>query len=233
MEYKAWAFLDLETHKVIYSERAEFDERYFPGLKKAGRAGLSADPPLAGSPTDMDLLDDMPELLGEGGDGGDDAPPAPPAPGAPVALDAPNQAPPAMRDQFPSPAPAPTRPDPPTTLGKRPAPPPSPPAPPHPPALPVGCQPRSCSATPVAGPSTRPQRIQRPPEQWNMRQHPEAALAHRDKKPRTQAPVHDPATDYRDPTPFQEESEEVNKSDDELLLKGLVANGAKTLPAYD
>lgn len=39
--YKAWKFVSLETGKVIISERADFDERNFPGLKGQRFEGLS------------------------------------------------------------------------------------------------------------------------------------------------------------------------------------------------
>ena len=35
--YKAWRFYNPNTRKVIISERAEFDERYFPGLTMDSR----------------------------------------------------------------------------------------------------------------------------------------------------------------------------------------------------
>ena len=41
--YKGWKFYNPVTKKVIISERADFDERCFPGLKKAN---MPADPPL-------------------------------------------------------------------------------------------------------------------------------------------------------------------------------------------
>ena len=33
--YKGWKFYNPTTKKTIISERADFDERYFPGLKNA------------------------------------------------------------------------------------------------------------------------------------------------------------------------------------------------------
>ena len=32
--FKGWKFYNPNTGKVVISERAEFDERFFPGLKK-------------------------------------------------------------------------------------------------------------------------------------------------------------------------------------------------------
>ena len=34
--YKEWKFYNPTTKKVVISERAEFDERYYPGLKRSG-----------------------------------------------------------------------------------------------------------------------------------------------------------------------------------------------------
>ena len=40
--YKGWKFYNPTTRKVVMSERADFDERYYPGLK---RAHSSSSPP--------------------------------------------------------------------------------------------------------------------------------------------------------------------------------------------
>jgi len=38
--YKGWKFYIPSTKKAVISERADFDERYFPGLKKDLLAAL-------------------------------------------------------------------------------------------------------------------------------------------------------------------------------------------------
>src|SRR5882762_2597585 len=64
--YKGWKFYIPSTKKAVISERADFDERYFPGLKKDSLAALPNNyyPPAA-----PPQIVQMPELAG------DDAPP--------------------------------------------------------------------------------------------------------------------------------------------------------------
>lgn len=64
--YKGWKFYNPETKKVIISERAEFDERYFPGLK----GEKSSTQP--GQPLPLDPLEpsDTVQVQDLGGDGG-------------------------------------------------------------------------------------------------------------------------------------------------------------------
>jgi hypothetical protein len=63
--YKGWKFYIPSTKKAVISERADFDERYFPGLKKDSLAAL----PNNYYPPAPPQIVQMPEL------GGDDVPP--------------------------------------------------------------------------------------------------------------------------------------------------------------
>src|SRR5262249_36836300 len=84
-EYKGWKFYNPVTKCIIISERADFDERYFPGLKKP-----ISDPPLTSllkssnplsnnstisisSPDDLDLPP-LPPAPDSGGNGVPDVP---------------------------------------------------------------------------------------------------------------------------------------------------------------
>jgi hypothetical protein len=101
--YKGWLFYNPTTKKTIISERAEFDERYFPGLRAPPRP--SAPPPplptidLTVKPDNEDS--DVYSGLDFGGDDSDDSDepnPVPmqtaPAPAPPAAVPAPLPAPP-------------------------------------------------------------------------------------------------------------------------------------------
>ena len=65
--YKAWKFISLATGKVIIAERADFDERTFPGLKGQRFEGLSdaleADALTPSHSTNWGGLDDYSVLL--------------------------------------------------------------------------------------------------------------------------------------------------------------------------
>jgi len=107
--YKAWKFYNPVTKKFVISERAIFDERYFPGLAKSP-AGLPPVPAVSDLPGDSVQADKLPDV--EGGvsyDSDDDYhghtrvhhPPAPaPAP-------APALQPPALAFEPPAPSPSP------------------------------------------------------------------------------------------------------------------------------
>src|SRR6202789_3814860 len=78
--YKGWTFYNPTTKRTVISERAEFDERYFPGLK---RSPLTPEP---FEPRPSTPFTPVPDL---GGDDDDDANPiqenhAPPAQIAPI-----------------------------------------------------------------------------------------------------------------------------------------------------
>ncbi|EGN93351.1 hypothetical protein SERLA73DRAFT_78655 [Serpula lacrymans var. lacrymans S7.3] len=51
--YKGWKFYNPTTKRTIISERADFDERYFPGLKKTSTTAIPTPPlpPSLPSPT--------------------------------------------------------------------------------------------------------------------------------------------------------------------------------------
>jgi transposase InsO family protein len=70
--YKGWKFYIPSTKRTVISERAEFDERYFPGLKMSSMSAL----PQSYTPATTPQVVQMPDLWG------DDAPPpaAPPEP---------------------------------------------------------------------------------------------------------------------------------------------------------
>ena len=66
--YKGWKFYNPTTKKLLISERADFDERYFPGLSSAK---MNAIPPLfspAGAPPDPPRSQEVSPLSDEGGE---------------------------------------------------------------------------------------------------------------------------------------------------------------------
>jgi len=86
--FKGWKFYNPVTKRVIISERADFDERYFPGLKKpiseppltsllnsptASHILSTNNPTSSSSPDDLDLPP-LPPAPDSGGDGVSDAP---------------------------------------------------------------------------------------------------------------------------------------------------------------
>ena len=95
-DYKGWKFYNPDTKRIIISERAVFDERYFPGLKNWSSVPLyrtvppsppldvALNPPLEDDPlsTPMDLP--LPHLEGEAPAPGHAAAPAPPVGQEPV-----------------------------------------------------------------------------------------------------------------------------------------------------
>jgi len=90
--YKGWKFYNPVTKKTVISERAEFDERFFPGLRKTTIA-MPPDtyqPPTVPSFVDLHENSDPPEativeLPDLGGDDDDDqAPPPPQIPNPPA-----------------------------------------------------------------------------------------------------------------------------------------------------
>ncbi|KAI0057698.1 hypothetical protein BV25DRAFT_1776971, partial [Artomyces pyxidatus] len=77
--YKGWKFYNPETKKPIVSERADFDERHFPGLKKDASSSLPVD--LTSHPPLPDPgLGNAPAAPVLGGNGHDAPDPAPAAP---------------------------------------------------------------------------------------------------------------------------------------------------------
>ena len=74
--YKGWKFYNPHTKRIIISERAEFDERVFPGLKQftSHDAYQFMDLQEPSSPSNKDSPDVM-ELLDYGGDDNDNPPP--------------------------------------------------------------------------------------------------------------------------------------------------------------
>ena len=96
--YKGWKFYNPITKKAIISERAEFDERFFPGLKKSTSDTYPSFVDLDQPSSSSTSKDDIFELQDYGGDNGDNnhapqippqvpqvPPPAPP-PTPPLAL---------------------------------------------------------------------------------------------------------------------------------------------------
>ncbi|EGN91082.1 hypothetical protein SERLA73DRAFT_81227, partial [Serpula lacrymans var. lacrymans S7.3] len=70
--YKGWKFYNPTTKRTVISERADFDERYFPGLK---RSSDNVPPPPPTPPSlsmPLGLIEDVPAP----GPGGDMGPPA-------------------------------------------------------------------------------------------------------------------------------------------------------------
>jgi transposase InsO family protein len=78
-DFKGWKFWDPAQRRAFVSERADFDERYFP-LSKLNAGTPSVVPTISGSPNDADH-DDVSVVLDSGGD---DAPVLRNAPEAPI-----------------------------------------------------------------------------------------------------------------------------------------------------
>ena len=152
--YKGWKFYNPDTKRAIISERAVFDERYFPGLKGWSSVPLNRSlPPLLDPlaiPVPVVAVDDAGELPEARLEGGMDLP----APAVPPAV------PDMAQDDLLAPAPPPARS-------------PSPPLPPTPPAqlAPLPAPPRHPVAAPAPSPDPpmaqrRPVRNRRPPGEW-------------------------------------------------------------------
>ena len=60
--YKGWKFYNPLTKRAVVSERAEFDERYFPGLKQPQDVPLAAPAAPPAAPAPPLALDDAPDL---------------------------------------------------------------------------------------------------------------------------------------------------------------------------
>ncbi|CAA7270788.1 unnamed protein product [Cyclocybe aegerita] len=111
--YKGWTFFNPTTKKIIISERAEFDERYFPGLSTGPVAKVDLTPPgqlplpqMANLP---DLPDEPPVIIPSGSSPPPSQPPSPqPSPPPPSPPNSPSPSPP----QSSSPPPPPEAPEP-------------------------------------------------------------------------------------------------------------------------
>lgn len=171
--YKGWKFYNPTTRKFIISERAEFDERVFPGLSTYK----------ASSPVDLTPPGTLPltpepipaPVFGPGGDNDDDDDdfiPSHSEPAPPVPAPAPVQ---------PVPQPAAALPDPPVDLPppeRSPSPPPAPPADPLPPAppnpIPAPAAPGRAAVRPITPPIDLrcTTRVSRQPGEWWKIKHP-------------------------------------------------------------
>jgi hypothetical protein len=81
--YKGWKFYNPTTQKYIISERAEFDERVFPGLAKY-KATSPVD--LKGPESPPHIIPTSDPVLDLGGDGDEDSCTPAPLPPAPIPL---------------------------------------------------------------------------------------------------------------------------------------------------
>ncbi|XP_006463903.1 hypothetical protein AGABI2DRAFT_145088 [Agaricus bisporus var. bisporus H97] len=69
--YKGWKFYNPVTKRTVISERADFDERYFPGTSKAQLEAVPSfarTPDLLQTPNDTSSYSGLPPLQDEGGD---------------------------------------------------------------------------------------------------------------------------------------------------------------------
>ncbi|KAJ3489457.1 hypothetical protein NLJ89_g11528 [Agrocybe chaxingu] len=110
--YKGWTFFNPTTKKIIISERAEFDERYFPGLSTGPVAKVDLNPPgqlplpqMANLP---DLPDEPPVVIPPGPTPPPSQPPSP----SPSPPHSPAPSPPQSPSPPPAPAPPPAAPEP-------------------------------------------------------------------------------------------------------------------------
>jgi hypothetical protein len=114
-EYKAWQFYNPVTRKMVVSERAIFDERYFPGHSGERMKSCPDTPP--SSLYDLPTLADpptpkLPPVAPHSGgvyfDDSDDAPPPSGPPEPPVKTESPTPSPNSSPSHTPTPSPGPS-----------------------------------------------------------------------------------------------------------------------------